>query len=51
MSPRLNLTVTGFTTMTTNTQGRYGIVGVIYIDTYTPPGRFVQRIVKIGGNA
>ncbi len=24
-------------------QGRYGIVGVIYIDTYTPPGRFVQR--------
>ena len=23
-------------------QGRYGIVGVIYIDTYTPPGRFVQ---------
>lgn len=27
-------------------QGRYGIVGVIYIDTYTPPGRFVQRIVN-----
>ncbi|MFO0867928.1 MAG: ATP-binding protein [Pirellulales bacterium] len=26
-------------------QGRYGIVGVIYIDTYTPPGRFVQRHV------
>lgn len=24
-------------------QGRYGIVGVIYVDTYTPPGRFVQR--------
>ncbi|MBC8353985.1 MAG: FHA domain-containing protein [Planctomycetes bacterium] len=24
-------------------QGRYGIVGVIYIDTYTAPGRFVQR--------
>ncbi|MFW6168997.1 MAG: ATP-binding protein [Planctomycetota bacterium] len=23
-------------------QGRYGVVGVIYIDTYTPPGRFVQ---------
>lgn len=22
-------------------QGRYGIVGVIYIDTYTPPGRFI----------
>lgn len=24
-------------------QGRYGIVGVIYIDTYTPPGRVVQQ--------
>ncbi|MBM4094268.1 MAG: FHA domain-containing protein, partial [Planctomycetes bacterium] len=24
-------------------QGRYGVVGVIYIDTFTPPGRFVQR--------
>ena len=24
-------------------QGRYGIVGVIYIDTYTAPGRIVQR--------
>jgi signal transduction histidine kinase len=24
-------------------QGRYGVVGVIYIDTYTAPGRFVQR--------
>ncbi len=24
-------------------QGRYGIVGIIYIDTYTPPGRFIQR--------
>jgi len=24
-------------------QGRYGIVGAVYIDTYTPPGRFVQR--------
>lgn len=24
-------------------QGRYGIVGVIYIDTFTPPGRYVQR--------
>ena len=23
-------------------QGRYGVVGVIYIDTYTPPGRFIQ---------
>ncbi len=23
-------------------QGRYGIVGVIYIDTFTAPGRFVQ---------
>lgn len=24
-------------------QGRYGIVGVIYIDTYTPPGRVIQQ--------
>lgn len=24
-------------------QGRYGIVGVIHIDTYTAPGRFIQR--------
>lgn len=24
-------------------QGRYGIVGMIYIDTYTPPGNLVQR--------
>ncbi len=24
-------------------QGRYGIVGLIYIDTYTPPGRVVQQ--------
>lgn len=24
-------------------QGRYGIVGVIYIDTYTPPGRSLQQ--------
>jgi signal transduction histidine kinase len=24
-------------------QGRYGIVGVIYIDTYTPPGSIVQQ--------
>jgi signal transduction histidine kinase len=24
-------------------QGRYGVVGIIYIDTYTPPGRFVQN--------
>jgi len=24
-------------------QGRYGIVGVIYIDTYTPPGRVAQQ--------
>ncbi len=24
-------------------QGRYGVVGVIYIDTYIPPGRFIQR--------
>ena len=24
-------------------QGRYGIVGAIYIDTYTPPGRDIQR--------
>jgi len=23
-------------------QGRYGVVGVIYIDTYTPPGRTLQ---------
>jgi len=23
-------------------QGRYGIVGVIYVDTYTPPGRTLQ---------
>ena len=23
-------------------QGRYGVVGVIYIDTYTPPGELVQ---------
>jgi signal transduction histidine kinase len=23
-------------------QGRYGIVGVIYIDTYTPPGQYVR---------
>ena len=23
-------------------QGRYGVVGVIYIDTYTPPGRSIQ---------
>src|SRR5690606_11610265 len=23
-------------------QGRYGIVGVIYIDTFTPPGRSIQ---------
>lgn len=27
-------------------QGRYGVVGVIYIDTYTPPGRFVQGAVN-----
>src|SRR5262249_10267770 len=27
-------------------QGRYGIVGVIYIDTYTPPGR---ALAKRGG--
>ena len=27
-------------------QGRYGIVGVIYIDTSTPPGRFIQRVVN-----
>lgn len=26
-------------------QGRYGIVGVIYIDTYTPPGRLLQNAV------
>jgi two-component system NtrC family sensor kinase len=24
-------------------QGRYGIVGVIYIDTYTPPGQLIQH--------
>ncbi|MHB0958977.1 MAG: ATP-binding protein [Pirellulaceae bacterium] len=24
-------------------QGRYGVVGVIYIDTYIPPGRFIHR--------
>jgi signal transduction histidine kinase len=24
-------------------QGRYGIVGVIYIDTYTPPGKVLQN--------
>ena len=24
-------------------QGRYGIVGVIYIDTYTPPGKLLSR--------
>lgn len=24
-------------------QGRYGIVGVIYIDTYSPPGRVIQQ--------
>ncbi len=24
-------------------QGRYGIVGVIYIDTFTPPGRTIQK--------
>ena len=24
-------------------QGRYGVVGVIYIDTYTAPGRFIQH--------
>jgi two-component system NtrC family sensor kinase len=24
-------------------QGRYGIVGVVYIDTFTPPGRYIQR--------
>ncbi len=24
-------------------QGRYGIVGVIYIDTFTPPGRLARR--------
>lgn len=27
-------------------QGRYGVVGVIYIDTYTPPGRNIQRSVN-----
>jgi signal transduction histidine kinase len=25
-------------------QGRYGIVGVIYIDTYTPPGKVATRL-------
>jgi signal transduction histidine kinase len=24
-------------------QGRYGVVGIIYIDTFTPPGRVVQE--------
>jgi signal transduction histidine kinase len=24
-------------------QGRYGVVGIIYIDTYTPPGQYIQR--------
>ena len=24
-------------------QGRYGVVGVIYIDTYTPPGQVLQK--------
>ena len=24
-------------------QGRYGIVGVIYVDTYTPPGRVIRE--------
>jgi len=24
-------------------QGRYGVVGLAYIDTFTPPGRYVQR--------
>lgn len=24
-------------------QGRYGVVGVIYIDTYTPPGRLLRQ--------
>ena len=24
-------------------QGRYGVVGLIYIDTYTPPGRVLQQ--------
>ena len=24
-------------------QGRYGIVGVIYIDTYTPPGKLLPH--------
>ena len=27
-------------------QGRYGIVGVIYIDTYTPPGQILQHGVS-----
>ena len=26
-------------------QGRYGVVGVIYIDTYTPPGQVLQKDV------
>jgi signal transduction histidine kinase len=24
-------------------QGRYGVVGAVYLDTYTPPGRFLAR--------
>ena len=24
-------------------QGRYGVVGIIYIDTFTPPGRFIAQ--------
>ncbi len=24
-------------------QGRYGVVGIIYIDTFTPPGRFLRQ--------
>ena len=27
-------------------QGRYGVVGVIYIDTYTPPGQMLQERSK-----
>ncbi len=27
-------------------QGRYGIVGVIYIDTFTPPGRLIQGVAN-----
>jgi len=27
-------------------QGRYGVVGVIYIDTYTPPGKILQNRVN-----